>query len=188
MIDLLFIAGDPEIARYAAQSGATRLFVDLEIVGKRERQGHLNTVISEHRIEDVARVKGARRDVRRKLAAGSKSSSQSVVWMTLPSKSWIPGMSGVCGWDRNPVAVIRYWALRVLPSARLTCQRLVSSSHRALSTETLKRMWRRTSYLLATSTAYFLISGPGVNIRDQSGFGSKKYEYVVVGTSTARPG
>lgn len=63
MIDLLFIAGDPEIARYAAQSGATRLFVDLEIVGKRERQGHLNTVISEHRIEDVARVKGAVADL-----------------------------------------------------------------------------------------------------------------------------
>ena len=38
---------------------------------------------------------------------GSKPSSQSVVWMTLPSKLLMPGMSGTFGWDRKPVAVIR---------------------------------------------------------------------------------
>jgi len=59
---------------------------------------------------------------------------------------------------------------------------------RAPSTTVLNRMCPRTSYLSATSSAYCLISGPGVNSRDQFGFGSKKYEYVVVGTSTARPG
>src|SRR4029078_7662156 len=38
------------------------------------------------------------------------SSSQAVVWMTLPAKSVTPGMSGTFGWERKPVAVIRYRA------------------------------------------------------------------------------
>ena len=78
--------------------------------------------------------------------------------------------------------------VRVSPPASPTRQQRASSSQRAPSTVVLKRMCLRTSYLSATSSAYCLSSGPGVNSRDQFGFGSKKYEYVVVGTSTASPG
>ena len=34
-----------------------RIFVDLEIHGKQDRQGHLNTVISDHTLEDVKAIK-----------------------------------------------------------------------------------------------------------------------------------
>ena len=94
--------------------------------------------------------------------------------MTLPAKLATPGISGTFGWDRKPVAVIRYCADIVTPLATATRQTPASSSQRAPSTTVLKRIWRRTSYLSATSSAYCLISGPGVNRRDQFGFGSKK--------------
>ena len=60
------------------------------------------------------------------------------------------------------------------PSSTVTRQTLASSSQRAPSTTVLNRMCLRTSNLSATSSAYCLISGPGVNSRDQFGFGSKK--------------
>ncbi len=85
-------------------------------------------------------------------------------------------MSGVRGWDRNPVAVIRWRAVSGSPPAGVTRQTAASESQRALWTLVLYRMWRRTSYLSATSSAYCLISGPVQNSRDQFGFGSKKYE------------
>src|SRR6478735_6578245 len=126
------------------------------------------------------------------------SSSQAVVWMTLPAKSVTPGMSGTFGWERKPVAVIRYRAdsdersreepMDVSASATVTRQTFASSSHLAPSTMVLNRMCLRTSNLSATSSAYCFISAPVEKRRDQFGFGSKKYEYVVVGTSTARPG
>jgi hypothetical protein len=34
--------------------GISRIFVDLEMIGKRERQGHLDTVISNHSISDIS--------------------------------------------------------------------------------------------------------------------------------------
>jgi len=34
-----------------------RIFIDLEIHGKQERQGHLDTVISDHTFEDIKRIK-----------------------------------------------------------------------------------------------------------------------------------
>lgn len=59
MFNYLYITRSPEVARAVEQAGVTRVFVDLEIHGKVERQGHLNTVISRHSIDDVARVKAA---------------------------------------------------------------------------------------------------------------------------------
>src|SRR5437879_2714370 len=115
-------------------------------------------------------------------------SSHAVVWMTLPAKSVTPGMSGTFGCERKPVAVIRNRADSTSPSASVTFQVLASSSQRAPSTTVLNRMCPRMSNLSATSSAYCLISAPVENSRDQFGLGSKKYEYVVVGTSTASPG
>jgi len=51
---LLFITADPAIATYVIEKGADRVFIDLEILGKVERQGHLDTVISRHQMEDIS--------------------------------------------------------------------------------------------------------------------------------------
>lgn len=56
-LTLMYITNQPEVAKIAQDAGVDRIFVDLEIVGKMERQGHLNTVISKHVIEDVSRIK-----------------------------------------------------------------------------------------------------------------------------------
>lgn len=45
------------MARFAEHSGVSRIFVDLERLGKYERQGHLNTFISQHSMSDVKQVK-----------------------------------------------------------------------------------------------------------------------------------
>ncbi len=50
----LFIANNPKIAVFAINQGVNRIVVDLEILGKFERQGHLNTVISSHSFEDIS--------------------------------------------------------------------------------------------------------------------------------------
>lgn len=57
MIKLMYITNEPEIAIIAENSGVDRIFIDLEINGKEERQGHLDTVISKHDINDVQKVK-----------------------------------------------------------------------------------------------------------------------------------
>lgn len=57
MIDLLQITNDPALARRCDALPGMRLFVDLEVNGKAERQAGRNTFISTHRLEDVGRVK-----------------------------------------------------------------------------------------------------------------------------------
>ena len=59
MIRFLMITNDPELAGWAEAAGIDRIFVDLEKLGKQERQGHLDTHMSDHTIDDVARVKSA---------------------------------------------------------------------------------------------------------------------------------
>lgn len=56
-LTLMYITNNPEIAIIAENSGVDWIFVDLEINGKEERQGHLDTVISRHSIEDVKIIK-----------------------------------------------------------------------------------------------------------------------------------
>lgn len=57
MIDLLQITNDPVFAQRCAALPGMRLFVDLERMGKVERQAGKNTFISTHRLDDVARIK-----------------------------------------------------------------------------------------------------------------------------------
>ena len=52
-LKLMFICNDPELARHAVACGTDRIFVDLEINGKQERQGHKDTVVSRHTLVDV---------------------------------------------------------------------------------------------------------------------------------------
>ncbi|WP_168355982.1 aldolase/citrate lyase family protein [Sphingomonas gei] len=54
-----FITNSPGLAAFAVRAGVDRIFVDLEILGKQERQGHLNTLISGHSFEDLRRVRAA---------------------------------------------------------------------------------------------------------------------------------
>lgn len=56
---LMLVTRDPGIARRAADAGVDRIFVDLEIAGKRERQHGRPTVISGHTVEDVRAVRDA---------------------------------------------------------------------------------------------------------------------------------
>lgn len=59
MLSLLFPTKDPAIAAHALDCGADRIFVDLEILGKVERQGHLDTRISRHSLQDAIRIRRA---------------------------------------------------------------------------------------------------------------------------------
>lgn len=54
---LMYITNNPDIAIVAEKSGVDWIFIDLEILGKEERQGHLDTVISRHSFEDIIKVK-----------------------------------------------------------------------------------------------------------------------------------
>ena len=56
-MEFMVIENDPEKARFYDNSGVDRIFIDLEKIGKQERQGHLNTVKSDHSIEDIKKVK-----------------------------------------------------------------------------------------------------------------------------------
>lgn len=56
-LTLMYITNRPDIAAVAEASGIDWIFVDLEIKGKEERQGHLDTVISRHSISDIRPIK-----------------------------------------------------------------------------------------------------------------------------------
>lgn len=62
-IRFFFITDQPEMARFVADNGVNRIFVDLEMLGKHERQGHLSTVISDHSMEGLALICQLKLDV-----------------------------------------------------------------------------------------------------------------------------
>ncbi|NPC56209.1 aldolase/citrate lyase family protein [Caenimonas soli] len=57
MLELIQITNDPAFARRCDALGGFRLWVDLERLGKAERQAGRNTFISAHSVEDVASIK-----------------------------------------------------------------------------------------------------------------------------------
>ena len=59
MIRLMYITNDVQVARMAEEAGVDRIFVDLETLGKAERQGGLDTVQSKHTVADVERMRTA---------------------------------------------------------------------------------------------------------------------------------
>lgn len=61
MIELLQITNDAALARRCDAVEGMRLWVDLERMGKAERQGGLDTFISTHEMADVGRVKSVLR-------------------------------------------------------------------------------------------------------------------------------
>lgn len=58
-IKTMYITNQPEIAKIAEKNTVDRIWVDLEIRNKLERQGGLDTVISNHKMSDVNTVKEA---------------------------------------------------------------------------------------------------------------------------------
>ncbi|MGV0999595.1 MAG: aldolase/citrate lyase family protein [Fluviibacter sp.] len=57
MLDFIQITNNPDVARLCDSMQHMRLFVDLERLGKAERQAGRNTFISQHALEDVGRIK-----------------------------------------------------------------------------------------------------------------------------------
>ena len=58
-IKLMYITNDKDIARLAESVGIERIFVDLEYLGKAERQKNFRSFISNHKMEDVSIVRKA---------------------------------------------------------------------------------------------------------------------------------
>ena len=58
-MQLILITKDSAQARAMVRAGVDRIMVDLEINGKEDRQGHLNTVISRHCFQDISTVRQA---------------------------------------------------------------------------------------------------------------------------------
>lgn len=56
-IKLMYITNNPEVAKIAEKCGVNRIFVDMEYIGKGERQGGMDTVQSHHTTEDVKNIK-----------------------------------------------------------------------------------------------------------------------------------
>lgn len=57
MLKLMYITNQPWIAEIANEAGVDRIFVDLETIGKTERQGGMDTVQSHHTLNDVKRIR-----------------------------------------------------------------------------------------------------------------------------------
>lgn len=57
MLKLMYITNEPEVAKIADENGVDRIFIDLETLGKKERQDGMDTVQSNHSISDIPKVK-----------------------------------------------------------------------------------------------------------------------------------
>lgn len=58
-LKLMYITNRPEIAQIAETAGVDRIFIDLEYIGKADRQGGMDTVQSHHTLDDVKRISDA---------------------------------------------------------------------------------------------------------------------------------
>lgn len=58
-MEYILITNNDENAKFAESCGVQRIMVDLEILGKEKRQGHLNTVISGHQMDDVRKIRNS---------------------------------------------------------------------------------------------------------------------------------
>lgn len=58
-LKLMYITNRPEIAQIAESSGVDRIFVDMEYIGKADRQGGKDSVQNHHTVEDAKAMKQA---------------------------------------------------------------------------------------------------------------------------------
>ena len=57
MLTLMYITNDPKTAEIAQNAGVDRIWVDMEYIGKEQRQFGMDTVKSHHTIEDIKRIR-----------------------------------------------------------------------------------------------------------------------------------
>lgn len=56
-LEYFYITNDTEIAKACERAGVDRIFIDMEYIGKAQRQGGLDTVQNHHTIEDVKNIR-----------------------------------------------------------------------------------------------------------------------------------
>ena len=56
-LKLMYITNRVDVALIAEKYGVDRIWVDLETLGKEERQKNMNTVKSNHCVEDIRTIK-----------------------------------------------------------------------------------------------------------------------------------
>ncbi|MFR5876160.1 MAG: aldolase/citrate lyase family protein [Eubacterium sp.] len=57
MLKLFYITNNPDVAEIAQDAGVDRIFVDMEYIGKEERQPNIDTVKNHHTIDDVMNIR-----------------------------------------------------------------------------------------------------------------------------------
>lgn len=55
-LKLMYITNKPDVALIAEKYGVDRIWIDLEVLGKEERQKNMNTVKSNHSIKDIKKI------------------------------------------------------------------------------------------------------------------------------------
>ena len=55
-LKLMYITNNADVALIAEKYGVDRIWVDLESLGKEERQKGMNSVKSKHTIDDIRRI------------------------------------------------------------------------------------------------------------------------------------
>lgn len=58
-LKLMYITNNTDIALIAESVGVDRIFVDLEKIGKKERQGGMDTVQSDHTLKDIRKIRNS---------------------------------------------------------------------------------------------------------------------------------
>ena len=62
MLKLMYITNNKEVAQIAEKAGVDRIFIDMEYIGKANRQGGMDTVQSHHTIEDIRSIRSVLRN------------------------------------------------------------------------------------------------------------------------------
>lgn len=57
MLKLMYITNNPRVAKIASDAGVDIIWIDMEVLGKAQRQGGMDTVQSHHRPEDIRRIR-----------------------------------------------------------------------------------------------------------------------------------
>lgn len=57
MLEYMYITNNPEIAQIIDELGVERVWIDLEVLGKEERQKNYDSVKSKHSIQDIVKIK-----------------------------------------------------------------------------------------------------------------------------------
>ena len=56
-LKFMYITNDTDVALMAETCGVDRIFVDMEYIGKSDRQGGMNTVQNRHTVDDIKRLR-----------------------------------------------------------------------------------------------------------------------------------